>query len=1046
MRGKQPSFLSRVTVRQLLLLLTVLFTTVGSLYAQTLSFTNYSANDGLSNNTVLCIAQDKRGFMWFGTGDSLARFDGIRFKSYFPANPKLGANSDFIMSLKADKKGDIWAGMRGGIFRYDAAKDQLLPFIDTIMDIRRLFFDHNNNLWFGSGDKLYYFDDHTRQLKLFLKGLGASISNIEEYKGALWVSTLDGLISIIDLRTKVVQSVEVFDRTQRGKGFALNNVYPYSDSTLLLATRGRGVLCINTNTWKISSVNVTGVRMEDYDIWDIVEGNRGNIWVATLKGLLVYNPTTLEGFKVKNSFDNPFDMHDQICYSIFRDREDGIWIGTYYGGVSYFNNNGTARFSKYLPGSDKGSLKGSIVNKFREDAEGKIWILSDAPTLGLLDPKTGYISQVGIKNPPAAINGYSNIDIAFWGDLLYWVTSKGVLVLNKRTREVIKTITIDRNKDGFTAPDITCALLTSAGNLILGGRMGAYEYLPESGGFMKLKPADARRLDVAYLREAGKGKVWVGTYDNGLALIDLVEPSRSRRLPLRMVSGKRTLDYAAMFIDKTGMDTLWVAGGPSGLLYLVPPYDTVQQKQEFNGAITKLYTNVEASDGSMWVGANNGLLRFEATKTDFVTYTRSEGLARDEFNFGAALRSSTGRLYFGTADGFISLMPSDFDQRFPAPPIYITEFKLNRQPLTPYSRPDILSQSIELMDQVVLNYKDATSIEIGFSALSYTSPMAQHYEYMMEGLDDNWTPLDRVRNAYFTRLQPGEYVFKVRAKTNDHVQTSVRELRIIVKPPFWRSTVAYIFYGLVVFFIFLGAVRLYDQKEKRKREEAAYQDKLAFYTNAAHEIKTPLTLIRGPLENITDHIDAYPELKEDLLLMNEHTDKLLTLVNQLLDFRKVESSIPQFRYTKVNIGKLVEKVLVGFTKSHRFDHVRVHFEGPDTACYILTDESALMTIFNNLISNAFKFAESEVDIILSIVGDDYSLKILNDGSLISDKDADLIFSAFVKLQDSKYVQGSGVGLSLALQLANLLKMNLFFGGAIGGKNLFVLEIPGPEQD
>jgi signal transduction histidine kinase len=412
-------------------------------------------------------------------------------------------------------------------------------------------------------------------------------------------------------------------------------------------------------------------------------------------------------------------------------------------------------------------------------------------------------------------------------------------------------------------------------------------------------------------------------------------------------------------------------------------------------------------------------------------------------------------MYFGSVKGMISFNPDDFTQSNFKPPIYFTGFQVNNNEVTIRTHGSPLSQSVVNTQTITLCHAQS-SFSIDFAALSYTAPEMTEYAYMMEGLDKGWTKLASNRKVYFTDLAAGTYRFMVKAaNSSGYWNSGETALEIRILPPWWASTWAYLLYTAAIIFIAWYLIHNYhlriEEKNRRRielleheKEKELYQAKIEFFTNVAHEIRTPLTLIKGPLEKVIRKTDAVPEVHNSLRIMERNTNRLIDLTNQLLDFRQTETTGFSLSFTPVNISELLEDTFANFKPLAEQKNLLFTLDIPVAALTVPADQEAMNKIFSNVFSNAIKYADSLVRVkLLPVQPDatDFNIEIVNDGYLIPYDMKEKIFEPFFRLKRTEKQKGTGIGLALARSLADLHNGSLYLKETNDALNTFVICLP-----
>jgi signal transduction histidine kinase len=441
-------------------------------------------------------------------------------------------------------------------------------------------------------------------------------------------------------------------------------------------------------------------------------------------------------------------------------------------------------------------------------------------------------------------------------------------------------------------------------------------------------------------------------------------------------------------------------------------------------------------------------------------YKSSNGLLNDQFNYNSAYKDAEGEMYFGSVSGMISFKPDEFRKDTFTPNIFITGFQVQNKELEIGNTSTSLKKSILYTDKIRLDY-NKSSFSIDFAALNFTDPENTEYAYKMEGLDRDYTYLKTNRKVYFTELSPGTYTFRVKGANSSGVwNNQERKLLIEITPPFWASPLAYIVYLAAGLLMGYWLIRLYRNKIEEKnrkniqhleyeKEKEVYQAKIDFFTNVAHEIRTPLTLIKAPLEKVISKVSHVPEIKNSLIIMERNTNRLVDLTNQLLDFRKTEANGFSLNFEKTNITELLEEIYTSFKHSAEEKGILFEITLPKTPVWAFVDNEAFRKITSNLFSNAVKYSASRVSTSLlpfTSRHDLFTIEVKNDGYPIPHEMNEKIFEPFYRIKQTERQTGSGIGLSISRSLAELHKGTLYLQKQEDNLNVFVLNIPARQEE
>jgi signal transduction histidine kinase/DNA-binding response OmpR family regulator len=447
-----------------------------------------------------------------------------------------------------------------------------------------------------------------------------------------------------------------------------------------------------------------------------------------------------------------------------------------------------------------------------------------------------------------------------------------------------------------------------------------------------------------------------------------------------------------------------------------------------------VYSILEDDSKNLWLTTSKGLVKFGPDHKSIKIYTTANGLLSDQFNYASAYKDTNGDMYFGNLNGMISFNPKNFTKNKYTPSIFITNLQINNKDIDANGNDSPIKQSISHIDELELD-NSQSSFNLEFASLNYTAPELTEYWYKLENVNNDWVYLERNNKVFFTELAPGDYVFKVKSLNSFGVWSKEVELKIRILPPFWASSYAYFFYFLLIcgsfYYIIRYSQNLTQIKNNRKikhlndeKEKEIYQAKIDFFTNVAHEIRTPLTLIKGPLEKLLVMEHKSPEVPQNLSIMKKNTSRLLKLVNELLDFRKSEIGGLKLTFVEANISSMVRNLHLRFSQLIEERRIEFELELGEKDIFAFVDKEAFKKILSNLMSNAIKYSTDKVSITLFRDEKKLTLIVKNDGNLIPFHLKDKIFEPFFRVDNMDTTSGTGIGLSLAHSLTQLHNGNL----------------------
>ena len=1026
-----------------------------ALIAQPYYFRHYQVENGLSNNAVVCSVQDSRGFIWFGTKDGLNRFDGYTFKvfRYDPEDSSCIGNN-FIHSLYTDKNNTLWVGTDRGLYRYNETDESFAlintPFFAQISDIKM---DAYGELWFISDFNLFKYNIASKKLLRFdIPDYFEATAICTLNDGSVWISTANGFLKKYNRPKNNFESFSIFAHSPKSVSDWIENLYATKDGNLLVGTSNQGVKLFNTSTADYRDILTYNTDKTEIFARDFLQITDEECWIATESGIYIYNLKTGKSLNLHKEYNNPYSISDNAVYTFCKDKEGGVWAGTYFGGINYFPRQ-ELTFHKYFPEKDKNSISGNVVREIIEDQYGSIWIGTEDAGLNKLDTATGLFTNympTGSKNSIS----YTNIHgLLATGDELWIGTFEhGLDVMNIKTSKLIRHYSKGVDSNDLRSNFIYCLYQSKQGEIMIGTTIGAYLYNRKTNDFSLLPGMPLHAWYTSLVKDQN-GIIWAGTYGNGVFFYD-TKTNKGGNLRYEQQNKTSLAHDRVTGIFEDSYQQLWFAT-EGGLCKYQPSTNSFKRYTTANGLPANFIVSItEDGNKNLWVGTTKGLVCFNSVKEQVTVYTRANGLLNDQFNFSSAFRDKHGNMYFGSVKGMIGFHPGKILKKDFTPLIYITGFQVNNKELAINKNSSPLKRSVTFTNKLTLDYRQST-FSIDFASLGYTAPEMTEYAYKMQGLDDEWIYLKTNRKVYFTNLSPGNYTFKVKAADNSEWNGKETSLAIEILPPWWLSKWAYLLYTVLAFLLVLYFTRMYHlrvkEKNRRKieqmeiaKEKELYEAKMNFFTNVAHEIKTPLTLIKGPLEKVMRKAGDMPEIKDSLHIMEKNTGRLVDLTNQLLDFRQTEIKGFSLNFTESNVTAITEDIFASFKPLAEQRNLSFNMFAPEKEIYAHIDTDAFNKILTNLLSNAVKYAKHSVELKLlcsEAINDSFAVEVKNDGFLIPSAMKEKIFEPFFRLKETEKQKGTGIGLALSLSLTELHQGTLKLMESQNNMNVFFLSIP-----
>ncbi len=989
-------------------------------------YQNLTMNDGLAANAVRNIVQDKYGYLWFGTDNGLCRYDGVKVVTFHI--PDYGRNQ-YVTSLMAADNG-IYVGTERGVFllSFERGKFEKLP-SDIHTTVTSIAKDKEGRLWVSTngqgvfcGDKQYSF-----------KSSGGTISQVFiDSSNQIWTVTNHGSPTIQKFN-------RLHDRFEPvvldfHTGYNSLRMMQTRDGRMWLGSWEHGLLLMHSDG-RLEQMLSPDETKAGIHIHTLYERSDDCICIGCDDGLICLNPQTREWYRLSERLQIAQDkLTDRFVYAIIGDTEGGLWVGTFYGGVNYLSPIGQ-RFDGYTVGE---GLTGNVISRFCEDARGHIWVASDDGGLMCFSPA----DRSFIPYPHRETLRWRNIHaLAIKGDELWIGTyTDGVYVMNTSTgslRQFTKT-----NSEASLDDISSYAIFhDSKGQTWVATTKGINLYDPAGNQFERIGKTGAITIDID---EDKDGNLWLCTQGEGLLHLD----RKTRQLRTYHYDSKDRHSLSdnqvnCAYLDESGK--LWV-GTFNGLCTYNRAHDNFT-RIDLDIPNQNIQSIVE-SHGALWLSTDYGVTKYVPGE-GVQHFTLQDGLVGNQFQTNSVLKASDGRIYFGATNGFNAFYPHLIKTNVIPPHVYITSLRIMNHEEHPED-----GVALNVSGMVNLGYSDARMITISFASLSYCSPGKNQYAYMLDGFDKEWNYVGNQPQATYTNLPAGKYIFRVKATNNDGIWSEHEAtLLIMIHPPLWWSWWAKLLYLLLLVGIIWYYVHLRLQREKRrhqlemeglthKKEQEVRDARLRFFTMIAHEIRTPVSLIIAPLEKMMKRGNTSEEMK----VINRNSHRLLELVNQLLDFRKIEEQSMPIHFVPQNIHQLIENVVDRFASIIEQSGKRFVVDYPDPHFTAIVDPEALTKVLSNLLTNASKYTKDEVSLrcVEEPSGQYFHIIVSDNGIGISEKDLSHIFDPFYQAEGNK--PGTGIGLSIVKNIVDHHHGNIHIDSELGKGSTFTVVLPVKQEN
>ncbi|MES2276116.1 MAG: two-component regulator propeller domain-containing protein [Bacteroidota bacterium] len=1044
------------------LLLALLFLIPGPIHAAVQPFVEQlGIKDGLSNNEVRSIFQDRQGYLWFGTYDGLNRYNGYDFK-IFRNRPTDSASiiHSFINAISEDKAARLWIGTRQGVSVFDQVTEKFsgvyakhakggsiyqlksyiteiktdqagnvfvashehglirftngerkagieVPFREGTTDIYDynvlgLFITPNQQTYLLIDNKgLCFYDPKNGRITLMTADV-ISATCVYSEQNDIWIGTNFGLFHYDLVKRKIDATYR--ETTGGLSSDRVTSILSLPDKTLWIGTDGGGLNILDRRTGKITSLSAgfDHHSLSSNAVHALFIDKDGRKWIGTLRGGINIIDNTKDRFQnIAHDPTNPNSLINSFVKSVFEDKEEKLWIGTDGGGLSIWDrhNNHFTNFKR--GGPHPGSISSNFITNIRQDYTGKVWVATYGGGIDRYQPESGnFKTYTGYNDKGKPVN------------VVFWVFCE----------------------DHFN-------------NLWVSGLQdGLFLYDQGTDQFRVFDPALKNALS---LSEDKRGALWAGTFD-GLYEID-IRNKKHRYYPI----GK---PLRAIHEDRNG--NLWLGTEAGLMLFDRERHRVIKQYTTDDGLSNNNVLNIEEDhEGRLWLSTFNGLSRFDVKQGMFTNFFQSDGLQNKEFNLNASLTLKNGQLAFGGINGLSLFDPKEILPLKNMPNIVLTDLKVNNIPVI--DRPGYVTAASQTQIKTITVPYGEAALAISFSAIEFTAQERINYRYTMDGWDRGWNNIGKIRNAVYTRLNPGSYTFKVNCTNAEGLWIAKQAvLRVIILPPWYRTWWAYSFYLLTVFAgiywylsyraretrlkyeIKLAKVDADNRRVLQEKERELNEKRLEFFTGISHEFRTPLSLIINPVKDLVTKSTGQDHT--DLNIIYRNARRLLSLVDQLLLFRKADAGVAQLNIGPIPIIQAAKEVFLCFVQQARLAGIKFEFIAPEDEITIYGDREKIEIILFNLISNAIKYtpAGKDVKLIMEYDAERVILNIADNGSGIPAHVGDQLFNKFYRSRDTgqPVKAGFGIGLYLARQFTDDHKGLLTYQSVQGAGTTFSLTL------
>jgi len=1062
-----------------------------------LNFTALTTKNGLSANTINVIVQDHKGVLWFGTNDGLNRFDGTNVTVYtHNERDSTSLPTNEVISLFEDKSGRLWVGTSGGaLVYYDQRHNSFLSYNgdgsikrNTVVNTRALYEDSYGNIWAGSYGEFKIIDTHSGKIRRvdISKQISANInvlvvlSFFEDSFHRMWVGTTGGLLLYDRKSDKFIRYLHDDHVPASLSGDEVRSIAQDAHGHLFFATNnGLNKLMPDGKSFQI-------FRHEDrYSpsilsdlVYTIVALPGHKLWIGTEEGLNIFDCDKSAFTAIKPDKRKSFSLTNKSVRSIYVAQKGIIWLGTYQGGVNKYDPNLALFNLEHGSPFDPKGLSSGVVTSFAGYKTGKIFIGTDGGGLNLFDRKTGLFDHCEIKSKiDLSGNPLSILTLELDSRKKLWIGTyrNGLFLYDPLTGRYQQYLKGNTQHD-LSQNDIFCIKEDSRGLIWIGtngyginvldpktNNIVRYSNHPQQKNELKLPLNGFMRV----IAENKNGDIWLGSTGSGIA----VYHPRDRSFTVYNKRNSLLWNDGVLSILHDRAGNTWVGTYGGGLNLFNKKTGKFSHLTEDDGLPNGIiYKILEDAKGTIWVSTDKGISCIDPKTKKIKNFGRPNGVQDSPFVFGSGMSTATGELFFGGQDGFNYFTPTALPTNNEIPPVLLTDLKVSNNTVVPGEGSPI-REHISTAKDIDLLF--GQNFSISYVALNYTAPQQNRYSYLLTGFDHDWNYVGKEKTAYYTNLDPGNYVFQVRASNNEGTwNNKVTTINIHVLPPVWRTTYAYFAYILIIagtlFYVRrrgiqkikkqlaleqekVNAQKLIEQ-QRREAEQIHELDmqKIKFLTNLSHEFRTPISLILAPADKMLS-LPKDPTITGQVKMIRRNARRLLNLVNQLLDFRKMEEQELNLNLSEGDLIAFIKEAAESFHDLSDRKKIALFVESSLPGLPARFDHDKIERVIFNLLSNAFKFTNEggEIRLKMTVRTDDQSQQLLfcvaisDTGIGINPALRERIFERFFMENKAASIlnQGSGIGLAITKEFVQLHGGEISVESKPGQGSTFYLTLP-----
>ena len=1019
-----------------------------------------TVEEGLSHNEVTSIVQDNDGFIWIGTRGGLNRYDGYEFKVFnqVPGDSNSLVNPS-IESLFVDSKGNIWIGTKsGGVSKFNPVSGTFKNFVsnykksNNILPANRVlsfFEDKKGRIWMGTWQNgVIVYDEKNNTSEQYLSGIVNSIA--ESSDGTIWVGTNQALFGFNEKDNTFTQY-----KTSGCQKLVFDNK---RNAIWIVGGSSPGLTKFDLRNHKTKRYFIDNSIPELKNILRAyesvsIDNKNDRLWLGTWGTGLFYFDLKTEQFKRyliypenRQTLNKDYDT----ILDIFLDKDNNIWLGTNGGGVCVLSKKLNFNTVGYHPESGKG-LTNTRLMSVLEDSKGNLWLGTIGSGLFWSPDRENFYR---VKFKQSLKSQFFVIKYLFEDSSgkIWAGSNKGTLLVNFKNK-IPELIPAQKSFRNYNFRNQTVSFNEDNDFFYLGTLQHGLYLLDKNNNYKTVKHLTKRNKQagnlnsnrISYLLKDSKERIWVGTY-NGLHIFNKKDTTVNLVESTFELSGEFTGNIITC-IDEDQKGDIWV-GTPNGVNKITQTGENKLNVEYFteNDGLTSNFIKGISHDlsGNIWLSTNTGISKLNLEdEIRVINFDETDGVLGKNFTEASVFRNKNGEIFFGGTFGLTYFLPDEIVEQQTSPKPVFTSLSILNENIEigkKYNSKVILEKAINKVDKIELSYRQ-DNIEIQFSALDFDSNRKNQYKYLLEGHDEKWVNIGTRRFIILHNLKPDSYVLRVKSSNRHNVWNNEEaKIGIVINPPFWQTWYALLFYIVLITGIVsvirwnaVKQVRLANnlkiEKLQHEQDQKLSEIKMRFFTNISHEFRTPLTLILAPLKELINRKEAYKlsdEAANKIGIVQNNSLRLMKLINQLLDFRKVESGNSKLVVRQTNLTEFISEICFSFQELADINNIKFKYTSALKTEKIWFDHDKLEVVVNNLISNAFKYVNEngKVEVALFEEEEEVLISVSDNGPGIPPTEINQIFNRFYRVGESEKMEGTGIGLALSKRYTELQKGTL----------------------